>query len=48
MKNIQEQIELVKNDIFNRFPNCAYTVIITLWDDDTYEKNLDIAYKIKF
>ena len=33
MKKIQEQIEIVKSDILNRFPNCSYTVRILLWDD---------------
>lgn len=35
MENIQEKIDLVKNDILTRFPNCSYTVSILLWDDGT-------------
>ncbi len=35
MKQIQEQINLVKADILNRFPNCHYTIKVLLWDDNT-------------
>ena len=35
MKKIQKQIELVKNDILQRFPNCSYSIGILLWDDGT-------------
>ena len=35
MKKIQKQIDLVKNDILQRFPNCSYTIGILLWDDGT-------------
>lgn len=35
MKKLQEKIELVKNDILSRFPNCSYTITILLWDDGT-------------
>ena len=35
MKEIERQIEIVKNDILQRFPNCSYTVGILLWDDGT-------------
>lgn len=35
MKKIQRQIELVKTDILQRFPNCSYTIGILLWDDGT-------------
>ena len=35
IKNLQQQINLVKNDILSRFPNCSYTVLILLWDDGT-------------
>jgi hypothetical protein len=35
MRKIQKQIELVKNDILQRFPNCSYTIGILLWDDGT-------------
>ena len=35
MKDIKDKIDIVKNDILSRFPNCAYTIMITLWDDDT-------------
>jgi hypothetical protein len=30
---IQEQVQLVKEDIQNKFPNCNYTINILLWDD---------------
>ncbi len=33
---LQEKIDLVKQDLFTRFPNCHYTVRILLWDDNTY------------
>jgi hypothetical protein len=35
MVEIQKQILLVKEDIRRRFPECAYTIRILLWDDDT-------------
>jgi hypothetical protein len=35
MKEIERQIDLVKKDILQRFPNCSYTVRILLWDDNT-------------
>ena len=35
LKEVLEGIELVKNDILTRFPNCSYTVVIRLWDDGT-------------
>ena len=35
VKNLQKQINLVKNDILSRFPNCSYTILILLWDDGT-------------
>jgi len=35
MIEIERQIELVKNDIIQRFPNCSYTITILLWDDGT-------------
>ena len=35
MKEIEKQILLVKDDIRNRFPECAYTIRILLWDDNT-------------
>ena len=34
-EEIQKQILLVKEDIHRRFPECAYTIRILLWDDDT-------------
>jgi hypothetical protein len=33
--NLQTKIDLVKNDMFYRFPNCRHTVTIVLWDDET-------------
>ena len=33
--SIKRQIELVKNDILQRFPNCSHTIEILLWDDGT-------------
>lgn len=35
MEKMQEKIDLVKNDILHRFPNCSYTIGILLWDDGT-------------
>jgi hypothetical protein len=35
MIEIERQIELVKNDILQRFPKCSYTIRILLWDDGT-------------
>ena len=35
VKELQERIDLVKNDILHRFPNCSYTINILLWDDGT-------------
>lgn len=35
MKQLEDKINIVKNDIFKRFPNCNYTVSILLWDDGT-------------
>lgn len=35
MKEIENQILIVKNDIRSRFPNCNYTIRILIWDDDT-------------
>jgi hypothetical protein len=35
MKEIERQIEIVKNDILQRFPNCSYTVRVLLWNDGT-------------
>jgi len=32
---LQEKIDLVKNDILDRFPGCPHTVRILLWDDGT-------------
>ena len=32
---LQEKIDLVKNDLLTRFPNCTHTVKILLWDDGT-------------
>ena len=32
---LQEKIDLVKQDILTRFPDCHQTVRILLWDDDT-------------
>lgn len=32
---LQEKIDLVKSDLLSRFPNCAHTVRILLWDDGT-------------
>lgn len=32
---IQERISLVKEDMLNRYPGCHYTVVVTLWDDET-------------
>ncbi len=32
---IQEKIDLVKEDLFNRHPGCNHTVRILLWDDNT-------------
>ena len=36
-KEVQKQIELVKEDIQRRFPGCSYTVGIILWDDSTFQ-----------
>ena len=33
--NLQEKIDLVKNDLLNRFKDCKHTVKILLWDDNT-------------
>jgi hypothetical protein len=33
--NLQEKIDLVKQDILNRFPDCHHTIRILLWDDNT-------------
>ena len=35
MEEIKEQILLVKDDMRKRFPECAYTIRILLWDDNT-------------
>ena len=35
MEGIQEKIDLVKSDLFNRHPGCPHTIRILLWDDDT-------------
>ena len=35
MKEIEEQILLVKEDMWRRFPKCHHTIRILLWDDDT-------------
>ena len=32
---LQEKIDLVKQDILNRFPDCHQTIRILLWDDNT-------------
>lgn len=37
LQAISKEIEIVKNDILNRFPNCSYTINIILWDDNTYK-----------
>lgn len=34
-KEIQDRIELVKEEMFKRFPDCRYTIDILLWDDGT-------------
>lgn len=34
---IQEKVELVKNDILTRFPGCNQTIKVLLWDDGWYE-----------
>lgn len=34
---IQEGINQVKEEILRRFPNCSYTIGITLWDDGTFQ-----------
>ena len=33
--NLDDKVELVKNDILDRFPGCSYTITILLWDDET-------------
>lgn len=35
MLSLQEKIDLVKNDMLARFPQCRHTVRILLWDDGT-------------
>lgn len=35
MKTLEQKIELVKNDLLTRIPDCSYTIIINLWDDGT-------------
>jgi len=32
---LKEKIELVKKEMFKKFPACAHTVKILLWDDNT-------------
>ena len=32
---LKEQVELVKNKMLNKFPDCHYTIRILLWDDNT-------------
>lgn len=32
--NFTNEINIVKNDILSRFPNCAYTIMVTLWDNN--------------
>jgi hypothetical protein len=32
---LQEKIDLVKQDILTRFPDCHHTIRILLWDDNT-------------
>ena len=32
---LQQKIDIVKEDILKRFPNCNYTIRILLWDDGT-------------
>ena len=32
---LQEKIDLVKQDLLTRFPDCHHTVRILLWDDNT-------------
>lgn len=32
---IDDKINLVKNDMLERFPNCHYSIQILLWDDNT-------------
>lgn len=33
---IQEKIQLVKEEMFKRFPKCSHTVTILLWDDGDF------------
>lgn len=35
MTELEEKIEIVKNDMLQRFPNCSYTIRILLWYDNT-------------
>ncbi len=35
MENLEKQIQIVKEDILKRFPDCNYTIKILLWDDNT-------------
>ena len=35
MKEIENQILIIKNDILKRFPGCPYTLRILIWDDNT-------------
>lgn len=35
MNNIEQQIEIVKKEILDKFPNASHTIRILIWDDNT-------------
>ena len=35
--SLEDKIELCKNEMFKKFPECNHTISINLWDDGTDE-----------
>jgi hypothetical protein len=35
--DIQSKIDIVREDMLKRFPGCSYTIVVTMWDDETFK-----------